>query len=364
MTCLLYSSVQCFATWKRSLLNLFLISFVNTFFDDFIIINILCAGCILKQTYDGTHALSTENARTMKVSIFNHFQVPSGKPVINAKISDPRGIQKEIKSAHGHIEETIEGEGQGVYSACFTNEGVNGADGGHVSVQVHFFQPHHAISDEELLKELRILQGKRLPGQDKGLKADQLHDSIALAESLMDDVQRIRGEIHYLTYRTKRHKQTCDSNAWRTQWLTFLEVIVLVACALMQVNAVKGYFETSNGDRIEGGQAKGFEYQSKYEPIRNPSGPGINPAQGFGPGSSSFGMPPILPQMFQSSQPAQAAVAPPQMYQPPPYKNAYQTQYGKNEEYQKEIPSQGIMPERYGGGQQAQSRQSRQYQDR
>jgi len=326
-----------------------------------------------KQTYDKSHALSTENASAMKVAIFNHFTIPSGKPIVEVKISDPHGVKKEYPSAAGHVEETVEGVGFGLYSACFTNKGVNEKDGGHVVVQVHFFQPHHAISDEELEKELKALKRHHIPGQSKGLHADQLHDSIALAESLMDDVQRIRGEIHYLKWRTKRHKQTVDSNALRTAWLTFIEVIVLCMCAWMQVHAVQGYFATTSGDLVEGGRSQGFEYQGKYESVRN-----VGPAGGFGPGSSNFGMPPI-PQMFQSQQQHQQSVPsqmyqqqqPPQMYQqqqqqqqPPQVHDAHKTQFGKNEEFQREMPSQGILPNQFGRGSAPQARTGRQYDDR
>ena len=151
-------------------------------------------------------------------------------------------------------------------------------------VQVHFFQPHHDISDAELQKELKALKGEHFPGQRKGLRANQLHDSVALAESLSDDVQRIRGEIRYLTWRTKRHKQTVDSNALRTMWLTFIEIVVLCMCAWMQIHAVKEYFATSSGDLVEGGRSQGFEYQGKYESVRN-----VGPAGGFGPGVVTLG---------------------------------------------------------------------------
>ena len=122
--------------------------------------------CIFK-TYDKSHALSTENAHTMPVSIFNHFTIPSGKPHVSVSISDPSGIKKEIVSAAGHVEETVDGNGFGLYSACFTNKGYNtnihndklvGTNAGKVQVHVHFFQPHHAISDEELEKELKLLK--------------------------------------------------------------------------------------------------------------------------------------------------------------------------------------------------------------
>ena len=142
------------------------------------------------------------------------------------------------------------------------------------------------------------------------MRANQLHDSVALAESLLDDVERIRGEIRYLTWRTKRHKQTVDSNALRTTWLTFIEIVVLCMCAWMQIHAVKEYFATSSGDLVEGGRSQGFEYQGKYESVRN-----VGPAGGFGPGSGNFGMPPV-PQMFQSQQ--QQRPAAPQMYQQHP----------------------------------------------
>ena len=342
--------------------------------------------CIFK-TYDKSHALSTENAQTMPVSIFNHFTIPSGKPHVSVSISDPSGVKKEIISAAGHVEETVDGNGFGTYSACFTNKGYNtnihndklvGTNAGKVQVHVHFFQPHHAISNEELEKELKLLHQSHIPGQSKGLHADQLHDSIALAESLMDDVQRIRGEVHYLTWRTKRHKQTVDSNALRTAWLTFLEVIVLCFCAWMQIDAVKGYFETSRGDLVEGGRSQGFEYQGKYESVRK-----VEPAPGFGPGNSNFEMPP-MPQMFQSQQQQQhrhqqqqQPVPPPQIYQqqqyhqqqqppppPPQMYDAHKTQFGKNEEFQSEIPSQGILPNQYGRASAPQSRTGRQYQDR
>ena len=115
--------------------------------------------CIFK-TYDKSHALSTENVHTMPVSIFNHFTIPSGKPHVSVTISDPSGIKKEIVSAAGHVEETVDGNGFG-HHACFTNKGYNtnihndklvGTNAGKVQVHVHFFQPHHAISDEELEK--------------------------------------------------------------------------------------------------------------------------------------------------------------------------------------------------------------------
>ena len=319
-----------------------------------------------QQTYDKSHALSTEDASTMKTSIFNHFTIPEEKggmkthPIVRVTISDPHGVKKEYPHATGHVEETVEGVGFGTYSACFTNKGGGAGDVGHVVVQVHFFQPHHDISDAELQKELKALKGEHFPGQRKGLRANQLHDSVALAESLLDDVERIRGEIRYLTWRTKRHKQTVDSNALRTTWLTFIEIVVLCMCAWMQIHAVKEYFATSSGDLVEGGRSQGFEYQGKYESVRN-----VGPAGGFGPGSGNFGMPPV-PQMFQSQQ--QQRPAAPQMYQqhPPPTQmyDAHKTQYGKNDEFQREIPSQGILPNQYGGGSAPQARTGRQYQDR
>ena len=111
-----------------------------------------------QQTYDKSHALSTEDASTMKTSIFNHFTIPEEKggmktPIVHVTISDPHGVKKEYPHATGHVEDTVEGVGFGTYSACFTNKGsssVNnnkGGDVGHVVVQVHFFQPHHDISD-------------------------------------------------------------------------------------------------------------------------------------------------------------------------------------------------------------------------
>ena len=124
--------------------------------------------------------------------------------------------------------------------------------------------------------------------------------------------------------------------------------------------AVKEYFATSSGDLVEGGRSQGFEYQGKYESVRN-----VGPAGGFGPGSGNFGMPPV-PQMFQSQQ--QQRPAAPQTYQqhPPPTQmyDAHKTQYGKNDEFQREIPSQGILPNQYGGGSAPQARTGRQYQDR
>ena len=118
----------------------------------------------------------------------------------------------------------------------------------------------------------------------------------------------------------------------------------------MQIDAVKGYFETSRGDLVEGGRSQGFEYQGKYESVRK-----VEPAPGFGPGSSNFGMPP-MPQMFQSQQ--QQRPAAPQMYQQHPANAimSYKTQYGKNDEFQREIPSQGILPNQYGGGSASQAR--------
>jgi hypothetical protein len=146
----------------------------------------------------------------------------------------------------------------------------------------------------------------------------------------------------------------------------------------MQIDAVKGYFETSRGDLVEGGRSQGFEYQGKYESVRK-----VEPAPGFGPGNSNFEMPP-MPQMFQSQQQQQhrhqqqqQPVPPPQIYQqqqyhqqqqppppPPQMYDAHKTQFGKNEEFQSEIPSQGILPNQSGRASAPQSRTGRQYQDR
>ena len=46
------------------------------------------------------------------------------------------------------------------------------------------------------------------------------------------------------------------------------------------------------------------------------------------------------------------------------FQSADKTQYGKNDEFQREIPSQGILPNQYGGGSAPQARTGRQYQDR
>lgn len=208
------------------------------------------------------HLLSGENAETMRTEVHlafvvNKFSMTGDimggnwrlKPNVTARVTEPDGKVLWEKTDCSDEKADFAAHGVGLYSICFYNNGPSGEFADVVpfskkvaNIDIDIFMPVHLIDDPE---DIRQPHGHEEHRNTKLASQQHVYDALTLIVNMEDDVKLIKREQKHMERRQMRHKQTVDSNAFRNTTFAFLEMLLFVGLAVLQIVLMRYMFAQS-----------------------------------------------------------------------------------------------------------------------
>lgn len=110
------------------------------------------------------------------------------------------------------------------------------------NIDIDIFMPVHLIDDPE---DIRQPHGHEEHRNTKLASHQHVYDALTLIVNMEDDVKLIKHEQKRMERRQMRHKRTVDSNAFRNTTFAFLEMLLFVGLAVLQIVLMRYMFAQS-----------------------------------------------------------------------------------------------------------------------